>query len=77
MVTDAMQCLPLPEEVSFETGSMMCINPLTALGLLDRIKSYKAEAVIVTGAASQLGRMMNRLFKEEGIKVINVVRRDE
>jgi NADPH:quinone reductase len=53
------------------------INPLTALGLLDAVKSKKAQAVIQTGANSQMGRMMNRLFKEKGIQVVNIVRKDD
>ena len=46
MVTSAMQCLVLPDEVSFEQGSMHIINPLTAIGLLDKAKEYEAQAVI-------------------------------
>lgn len=42
MLTNAMQCIPLPDDVSLEQGSMHCVNPLTAIGLLDRAKQYKA-----------------------------------
>lgn len=38
MVTSALQCIPLPDDVSFEHGSMHCVNPLTALGLVDTAK---------------------------------------
>ena len=62
MITTAMQCIPLPDEVTFEQGSMHCVNPLTAIGMLQRARSeYKAAAVIQTAAASQLGRMVVRL----------------
>lgn len=33
-VTDAMQCIPLPDDVSFEHGAMHCVNPMTAIGLI-------------------------------------------
>ena len=47
MVTTAMQCITLPDEVSFEQGSMHCVNPLTAIGMLKRARDeYKAHAVI-------------------------------
>ena len=46
-VTKAMQCIPLPDNVSFEQGSMHCVNPLTAIGMLRRARDeYKAQAVI-------------------------------
>ncbi len=61
MVTTALQCIPLPDEIPFEQGAMHCVNPLTAIGLIDRAKQYKAHAIIQTAAASQLGRMINRL----------------
>jgi NADPH2:quinone reductase len=53
------------------------VNPLTAVGLLDKCKQYRAKAVIQTGAASQLGRMIIKLFKQNGIPLVNIVRRDE
>ena len=53
------------------------MNPVTAIGLLDRCKFYKAKAIIQSGASSQLGRMIIKLFKQHGIKVVNIVRKDE
>jgi NADPH:quinone reductase-like Zn-dependent oxidoreductase len=46
MVTTALQCIPLPDDVSFEQGAMHCVNPLTAIGLLDKAREYGAQAVI-------------------------------
>ncbi len=42
MVTTALQCITLPDDVTFEQGSMHCVNPLTAIGLLEKAKEYKA-----------------------------------
>jgi len=58
-------------------GSMHFVNPLTAMGLVQRIKDNKSVAAIQTGAASQCGRMIIKLCQMEGIPLINVVRRDE
>ena len=77
MITDALQCIPLPDEVTFEQGSMHCVNPLTAIGLLDRCKQYKGQALIQTAAASQLGRMIIRLAREDGVPLINIVRKED
>ena len=54
---------------------MSFVNPLTALAMLDKTKAGKHKAIIFTAAASSLGRMLNRLFIEEEIPIINVVRR--
>lgn len=77
MVTSALQCLPLPNDVSFEVGAMHFVNPMTAIGLIDRAKTYKAQAIVQTAACSQLGRMIVRLCQEQNYPVINIVRREE
>jgi len=76
-VTDAYLAVRLLDEVSWEQGACSIANPLSAVGLLDKCLEYNAWAVIQTGAASTMGRLMIRLFKENDIKVINVVRREE
>ena len=77
VVTNAFQTVTLDDNISWEQGACSFVNPITAIGLLDKIKEYKARAVIQTGAASQLGRMMIRLCNENNIPLINVVRREE
>ena len=37
------------------------VNPATAIGLLERLKDLKATTVLMTAAASQLGKMLIRL----------------
>jgi acetyl-CoA carboxylase carboxyltransferase component len=56
---------------------MHCVNPLTAIGLVAKAKEYKGQAIIQTAAASQLGRMIIRVCRDENIPLINVVRRPE
>ncbi len=77
MVTTALQCITLPDDVTFEQGSMHCVNPLTAIGLLEKAKEYKAQAAIQTAAASQLGRMLVILARQYNIPLINIVRKEE
>jgi NADPH2:quinone reductase len=77
VVTNDYQCISLNSSASWEQGACSFVNPLTAIGLLSRCKQRSARAVIQTGAASQLGRMMIKLFRENGIPLINVVRREE
>jgi NADPH:quinone reductase len=60
-VTNAYQCTTLDNNTSFEHGSSAFVNPVTAIGLLERCKANgasKHKGVIQTGGASQLGKMM-------------------
>jgi len=82
MVTSAASCVPLSQKISMEQGSMLFVNPMTALAFFDLYRktpnpSRKTRAIINTAAASALGQMMIRLGKQQNISVISVVRRDE
>jgi len=41
------------------------------------VSKHKAEAIIMTAAASQLCRMMLRIADQKGLPVICIVRREE
>ena len=68
--------LPLNKSLSLEQGAMSMINPLTASAFIDISKKGGHKAILLTAAASSLGRMVNRLGRNEGIQLVNVVRRD-
>lgn len=72
-----MQCFEVESDMSFQQAACNTVNPLTVIGMLDTVKGAKVQAVVHTAAASQLGRMMVRYFHANGVRVINVVRRDE
>lgn len=76
-VTSAKNCFPLPKNVSFEQGSMMIVNPMTALAFFDIAKREKHAAIVSNAAASALGRMILRLGQLYNIPVIHIVRRQE
>jgi NADPH2:quinone reductase len=76
MVTDTTLALPLASSVSMEQGAMSAVNPLTAMAFLDIAKKGGHKAIVQTAAASALGQMVNRIFENAGIRVINIVRRD-
>jgi NADPH2:quinone reductase len=58
MVTSLRYIIPIPDSIDSESASAFFINPLTAIGMVDRVKQLKAKACIVTAAASQIGRMI-------------------
>ena len=75
-IADAATLNMLNNDMPLEIASLSFVNPLTALGLLDKIKKLKAKAAIQTGAASQLGRMLIKLCQRDKIPLINIVRRE-
>ena len=75
MVTSAQLCVPLNGNVSFEQGTMLLVNPLTALAMMEIAKRGKHRAIVSTAAASALGGMILRLGKRNNIPIIHVVRR--
>jgi len=76
-VAKAKSCIPLKEGVSFDQGATLIINPLTAIGMVERAAAFGAKAVVQTAACSQVGRMVHVAAKEKGLAVINIVRRQE
>lgn len=72
-----MMCIPLPENVDYDEGSMLFVNPLTCLGLVEEAEKRKCKVVVQTAAFSQLGKMIIRQCKKKGITLINVVRKEE
>lgn len=82
MVTTAASCVPLSTKISMEQGSMMFVNPMTALAFFDLFRktpnlSGKKRGMVNTAAASALGQMIIRLGKKRNIPVISIVRREE
>lgn len=73
----AAQCLVLPEGMRAAQGAACFVNPLTALGMLETLRSDGQRALIHTVGASSLGQMLNRLCLEEAVALVSVVRRPE
>lgn len=73
----AMMCLPLPEGTDPRDGASCFVNPLTALGMVETMRREGHTALVHTAAASNLGHMLARICLEEGIGLVNVVRRPE
>lgn len=76
-VIEADGCLPLPEGTTAAEGAACFVNPLTALGMVETMRLEGFTGLVHTAAASNLGRMLLRLCREDGIPLVNVVRRPE
>ena len=76
-VAKLSDCLVLPEGTAPKAGAAAFINPLTALGMIETMRREGHTALVHTAAASNLGQMLNRLCKGEGIALVNIVRSPE
>jgi NADPH:quinone reductase-like Zn-dependent oxidoreductase len=73
-VVKADQCLVLPGDASAAEGASCFVNPLTALGMVETMRSEGHRAIVHTAAASNLGQMLARICRTDGIGLVNVVR---
>jgi NADPH2:quinone reductase len=71
------QCLPLPADASSADGASCFVNPLTALGMVETMKREGHRALVHTAAASNLGQMLLRVCHEDGIALVNIVRKPD
>ena len=77
MVTKNNMTIPLKKGVDIEQGSMLMVNPISVIAMMEIVKKGKHIAIANTAAASALGRMMNRLCIEKNLPIVNIVRREE
>ena len=73
----AEQCLRLPEGATPADGASSFVNPLTALGMVETMRREGHTALVHTAAASNLGQMLNRICLEDGVQLVNIVRKPE
>ncbi|MXX47117.1 MAG: NADH oxidase [Chloroflexi bacterium] len=71
------QCLELREGTTPEQGASCFVNPLTVLGMVETMRLEGHTALVHTAAASNLGQMLQKVCNNEGIELVNVVRRPE
>ena len=67
-------CVPLPDDVTFEEGCALFVNPLTVEAFIQLAKSAGVSTVVHTAGGSALGKMLIRAGKRLGVGVIPVIR---
>jgi len=77
MVTKNNMVIPLKKAVDIEQGSMLMVNPLSVVAMIEIARKGKHKAIANTAAASALGRIMIRLCNEKHLPLVNIVRREE
>src|SRR5258706_9840926 len=68
----------VPDDLPDEQAACFLINPATAILMLRHVLAIpQGEWLLQSAASGELGRMIIRLAKHDGIRTINVVRRRE
>ena len=75
-IAEAAMCLPLGD-YSAEDGASAFVNPMTALGFAENAKMDGQNAILHTVGASNLGQMLTRICQEDGLGLVNLVRKEE
>lgn len=70
----ARDCIVLPEGAAAAEGASLFVNPLTALGFVETMRMEGHSAIVHTAAASNLGQMLVRICRADGVPLVNIVR---
>ncbi len=73
----ANACLEMNEGTSAADAASCFVNPLTALGMVETMRMENHTALVHTAAASNLGQMLIKICIDEGVPLINIVRKEE
>ena len=74
---NVFQALALEDGTSAAEGASCFVNPLTSLAMVETMRAEGHKALVHTAAASNLGQMLNRICINEGVDLVNIVRKPE
>lgn len=73
----ASSCLVMDDGTTSSEAASSFVNPLTALAFVETMKLENHSALLNTAAASNLGQMLVKICRDDGIPLVNVVRKPE
>lgn len=76
-VVPAGQCLAMSEGTTPAQAAAAFVNPLTALGMVETMRSEGHQGLVHTVGASNLGLMLNRICLDDNVPLVNIVRSAE
>jgi NADPH:quinone reductase-like Zn-dependent oxidoreductase len=75
-LVEAGRAVPLPDSVADETAAQLIAMPVSAAFLLEDLDLARDQWMIQNAANGAVGKVVNLLAAAQGIKVVNLVRRD-
>lgn len=76
-ISNLIETVEIDDDVPLASAACGFINPFTAIGAVDEVKNQGKKSIVLDGAASALGRMINKLARKQNIPVLNIVRRKD
>ncbi len=76
-IADAKDCIVMKNELDFDQGACLSINPFTAWGLVEMAAVSNCKAIVQNAAGGQVAEFIRVLADLKGIAVINIVRKHE
>jgi NADPH2:quinone reductase len=76
VVISAFTCIPVSRRLPVEAAATLIVNPMTAIGLVERAKRHATGGIVVNAAGSALGRFLLPLAKQQGLTFVGTVRRE-
>ena len=73
----ASSCLVMDGNTTPVQAASSFVNPLTALGFIETMKIENHSAIVHTAAASNLGKMLVKICKDDAVPLVNIVRKSE
>ncbi len=70
-------CLAMADGTDPADAAAAFVNPLTALGMVETMRSEGHAALVHTVGASNLGLMLNRICLDDEVGLVNIVRKPE
>ncbi len=78
VIVPARQARPVPSDIPDDQAASFFVNPASAIAMVRHVlRVPEGEWLLQSAAGSELGRMIIRLARRDGIKTLNVVRRRE
>ncbi len=76
-ITNADNCIVIKDELAIEQAACLSINPFTAYALFEIAKEKGCDSIVQNAASGQVAEFVRVFAKMEGVKVINIVRKQE
>ncbi|MDQ2700770.1 MAG: zinc-binding dehydrogenase [Actinomycetota bacterium] len=76
-LVDSAAVIPLPDDATPADGAALFVNPMTALSMVETMRAEGHTALVHTAAASNLGQMLVKICRDDGVGLVNVVRSAE
>ena len=70
----AQACMVLPDDTAIGLAAAAWINPMTALAMIETMRREGHLGLVLTAAASNLGHILGRLCRQDGVPYVAIVR---